>query len=63
MQVSLESDRTERETVREPRRTYGDDPGPAKPKIERPSAPNELMRRLKKVDPDQAKRYRQRSGQ
>ncbi len=40
-----------------------EDAGPKSPDITRPDGPNELMRRLKKVDPDQAKKYRQRSGQ
>lgn len=40
-----------------------DETGPSRPDITRPDGPNELMRRLKKVDPDQAKKYRQRSGQ
>jgi hypothetical protein len=40
-----------------------DDSGPKAPSINRPDGGNELLRRLKKVDPDQAKRYRQRSGQ
>lgn len=37
--------------------------GPTRPEVTRPDGPNELMRRLKNVDPDQAKKYRQRSGQ
>lgn len=40
----------------------GDDGGPTRPDIARPEN-NELLRRLKKVDPKQAERYRQRSGQ
>ena len=47
----------------EPGRKSGDQPGPSAPDIKRPEGGDELMRRLKKVDPDQAKRYRQRSGQ
>lgn len=55
-------DRIQREAP-EPDRKLGDEGGPNKPKIDRPSAPNELLRRMKNVDPDQAKKYRQRSGQ
>ncbi len=37
--------------------------GPGRPDVRKPGGDNELMRRMRKVDPDQAKRYRQRSGQ
>lgn len=40
-----------------------DESGPSRPDVRKPSGDNELLRRMKKVDPDQAKRYRQRSGQ
>lgn len=40
----------------------GDDKGPTTPKVKRPETKN-LMDRMKRVDPDQARRYRQRSGQ
>ena len=40
----------------------GDDSGPSKPKVSRPDT-RQLLDRMKRVDPDQAKRYRQRSGQ
>jgi hypothetical protein len=56
-------DRTTRPSEPTPERKLGDDEGPNKPKIERPTAPNELIRRMRNVDPDQAKKYRQRSGQ
>jgi len=36
--------------------------GPSSPKIEKPNT-EELLKRMRKVDPDQAKRYRQRTGQ
>jgi len=36
--------------------------GPAAPKVDKPNV-EELLKRMKKVDPDQAKRYRQRTGQ
>ena len=41
----------------------GDDDGPTKRDVKKPSDDNELLRRMRKVDPDQAKKYRQRSGQ
>ena len=40
-----------------------DDTGPSRPDIRKPESGNELLKRMKKVDPDQAKRYRQRSGE
>ena len=57
------ADRTTRPQPGEPERKLGDDSGPNKPDLNKPGGPNELMKRLKKVDPDQAKKYRQRSGQ
>lgn len=36
--------------------------GPSSPKVEKPNT-EELLKRMRKVDPDQAKRYRQRTGQ
>ncbi len=56
-------DRLTRPSNPEPERKQGDDSGPGKPKIGKPGGPNELLRRMKNVDPDQAKKYRQRSGQ
>ncbi len=57
------------ETVRRPlpatpiERPGGDDKsGPSAPKVQRPDT-RHLLERMKRVDPDQAKRYRQRSGQ
>jgi len=48
----------------EPTQKPGDDggDGPSKPKVSRPDT-RQLLDRMKRVDPDQAKRYRQRSGQ
>jgi hypothetical protein len=40
----------------------GGNDGPNEPKIEKPNT-EELLKRMRKVDPDQAKRYRQRTGQ
>jgi hypothetical protein len=36
--------------------------GPAAPKVDRPNV-DDLLKKMRKVDPDQAKRYRQRTGQ
>ncbi len=36
--------------------------GPSAPKVEKPNT-DELLKRMRKVDPDQARRYRQRTGQ
>jgi hypothetical protein len=45
-------------------RPGGDDKsgGPSAPKVQRPDT-RQLLERMKRVDPDQAKRYRQRSGE
>lgn len=40
----------------------GDDGGPSAPKVKRPDS-RQLLDRMKRVDPEQAKRYRQRSGE
>jgi len=45
-----------------PARRLGDESGPTVPKVERPNT-NELLKRMRNVDPDRAKKYRQRSGQ
>ena len=56
-------DRQRRQMPSEPqRKPGGDDDGPRTPDVPRPS-PNDLLKRMKRVDPDQARRYRQRSGQ
>ncbi|MCH8273558.1 MAG: ubiquitin-like protein UBact [Armatimonadetes bacterium] len=52
-----------RREIQEPDRKLGDEHGPAKRDVRKPGGDNELIRRMRKVDPDQAKRYRQRSGQ
>jgi hypothetical protein len=41
----------------------GDESGPSTPDVRKPDGGNELLRRMKKIDPDQAKKYRQRSGE
>ena len=40
----------------------GSGDGPGSPKVDKPNT-EELLKRMSKVDPDQAKRYRQRTGQ
>lgn len=40
----------------------GDGGGPTAPKVEKPDVKS-LLERMKKVDPDQARRYRQRTGE
>jgi hypothetical protein len=47
----------------EPQRKPSDEgDGPSRPEVERPDT-NELLKRMRRVDPRQARRYRQRSGQ
>jgi len=36
--------------------------GPRSPQVEKPNT-EELLKKMRKVDPDQARRYRQRTGQ
>ncbi|HUS37650.1 MAG TPA: ubiquitin-like protein UBact [Verrucomicrobiae bacterium] len=36
--------------------------GPSAPKVDKPNV-DDLLKRMRKVDPDQAKRYRQRTGE
>ncbi|MBS1720610.1 MAG: ubiquitin-like protein UBact [Armatimonadetes bacterium] len=59
----MEPDRLNRPISRPGERKLGDESGPSGPEVNKPKSDNELMRRLKKVDPDRAKNYRQRSGQ
>ena len=40
----------------------GEDEGPRRPKVERPGR-DDLLRRMRKVPQDQARRYRQRTGE
>lgn len=61
--MTTHADRTTRRIEPEPERKFGDDSGPSKPDVKKPAGPNELLKRMKRVDPDQAKKYRQRSGQ
>ncbi|MDK3157013.1 ubiquitin-like protein UBact [Kamptonema cortianum] len=57
------ADRQTKPRQTEPERKLGDDSGPSKPDISKPTVPNELLKRMRNVDPDQAKKYRQRSGE
>ena len=57
------ADRLTKPAPASPERKLGDESGPSKPDISKPEGGNELLKRMKKVDPDQAKRYRQRSGE
>jgi hypothetical protein len=43
-------------------RKEGDDPGPSHPNVNRPDN-KDLLERMRRVDPNQSKRYRQRTGQ
>lgn len=56
-------DRLRRPVSPSPTRKQGNDEGPSTPDVKRPEGGNELLKRLRKVDPDQAKKYRQRSGE
>ena len=44
------------------REEEGDESGPKRLQVERPKT-DDLLRRMRKVDPNQARRYRQRTGQ
>lgn len=46
----------------DPMRKPGDEGGPSKPDVKRPDT-SDLLKRMKRVDPDSAKKYRQRSGE
>lgn len=53
---------TRRRHVEDPLRREGDDGGPSRPNVRRPDT-RRLLERMRRVDPDQARRYRQRSGE
>lgn len=57
-------ERIQRPTPQEPltRRGDGDGDGPKTPDVKRPD-PSDLLKRMRRVDPEQARRYRQRSGE
>ena len=58
-----DGDRLTRPLTREPGKQSPEETGPSSPDVRKPEGGNELLRRMKKIDPDQAKKYRQRSGQ
>ena len=37
--------------------------GPRRPKVDKPGGCDDILKRMKRVDPNQARRYRQRTGQ
>ena len=45
-----------------PDRKTGDGDGPSKPDVKRPDT-SDLLKRMKRVDPEAARKYRQRSGE
>lgn len=55
-------ERITRPTPLDPVRKPGDGGGPSKPDVKRPDT-SDLLKRMKRVDPDAARRYRQRSGE
>lgn len=55
-------ERIQRPTAPDPLTRPRDDGGPRAPDVKRPD-PGDLLKRMRRVDPDQARRYRQRSGQ
>lgn len=62
MQIRFEERRQLPTTPVDPLRKSGDGDGPGKPDVKRPDT-SDLLRRMKRVDPDAARRYRQRSGE
>ncbi len=61
-EVFRAQERINRPAPQEPFTRPGDDSGPKSPDVKRPD-PGDLLKRMRRVDPDQARRYRQRSGQ
>ncbi len=60
--ITRAEERITRPTPAEPLRREGDGGGPNKPDVKRPDT-SDLLKRMKRVDPDAARRYRQRSGE
>ena len=54
--------RRQRTTAPAPGGSGNDGDGPAKPEVDKPNT-DELLKRMRKVDPNQARRYRQRTGE
>lgn len=61
MEIRIE-DRLRRPMPIGPERKEGDGGGPGKPDVKKPDT-RQLLERMKRVDPNQARRYRQRSGE
>jgi hypothetical protein len=59
---TIDNERATRPAPADPLRRDGDDSGPSKPDVQRPDR-SDLLKRMKRVDPDQARKYRQRSGE
>ncbi len=55
-------ERLEKPTVPWGPKEGGDEGGPKAPDISRPDT-RDLLKKMRKVDPNQSKRYRQRTGQ
>ncbi|MDQ3118784.1 MAG: ubiquitin-like protein UBact [Verrucomicrobiota bacterium] len=55
-------ERVQKPTVPWAPKQGGDDEGPKAPDVPRPDT-EDLLRKMRKVDPNQSKRYRQRTGQ
>lgn len=62
MVVFRAEERIQRPGSQEPFTRPGDDSGPKAPDVRRPD-PSDLLKRMRRVDPEQARRYRQRSGE
>ena len=60
--IAQAEERVQRPITREPWHKSGDDDGPKSPDVRRPD-PSDLLKRMRRVDPEQARRYRQRSGE
>lgn len=61
--IAHAEDRLTKPLAPEPGRRSDEQHGPVRPDVQRPDGGNELLRRMKRIDPDQAKKYRQRSGE
>lgn len=55
-------DQQQKQRPATPRGSGGDGDGPSQPEVDKPNV-QDLLKKMKKVDPDQAKRYRQRTGE
>lgn len=55
-------ERRQRPTAPPSRKPVDDDEGPSRPDVDRPDT-RDLLRRMRRVDPNQARRYRQRTGE